>query len=35
MVAVYLSNLLSAGGASAATAFEFERDVMAGYGECE
>lgn len=35
LVAVYMSNLLDGGGAGAATAFEFERDVMAGFGECE
>ncbi len=32
-VAVYMSNLLDGGGAGAPTAFEFERDVMAGWGE--
>jgi len=34
-VGVYMSNLTDGGGAGAPTAFEFERDVMAGYGECE
>ncbi len=34
-VAVYMSNLRSGGGSLAPTALEFERDVMAGYGECE
>ena len=33
--AVYMSNITNAGGAGAPTAFEFERDVMAGFGECE
>ncbi|MBQ8611937.1 MAG: beta-lactamase family protein [Oscillospiraceae bacterium] len=32
-VAVYMSNLADGGGAGAPTAFEFERDVMAGWGE--
>ena len=32
-VAVYMSNLKDGGGAGAPTAFEFERDVMAGWGE--
>lgn len=32
-VGVYMSNLQDGGGAGAATAFEFERDVMAGWGE--
>ena len=33
LCAVYLSNLKDGGGAGAPTAFEFERDVMAGFGE--
>lgn len=35
LTAVYLSNLADGGGSGAPTAFEFERDVMAGFGECE
>ena len=33
LCAVYMSNLRDGGGAGAPTAFEFERDVMAGFGE--
>lgn len=33
LCAVYMSNLADGGGAGAPTAFEFERDVMAGFGE--
>ena len=33
LTAVYLSNLADGGGAGAPTAFEFEHDVMAGFGE--
>ncbi len=33
--AVYMSNIKNGMGAGAPTAFEFERDVMAGFGECE
>lgn len=35
LVAVYMSNIHNGMGAGAPTAFEFERDVMAGFGECE
>jgi len=35
LYAVYMSNIKNGEGAGAPTAFEFERDVMAGFGECE
>ncbi len=35
LYAVYMSNIRNGMGAGAPTAFEFERDVMAGFGECE